>query len=35
MARVICVLLEIKGARGIRKSAISRVSVIWVSVKDV
>ena len=35
MARVICVLLEIKGARNIRRNAISKVGVIWVSVKDV
>jgi len=35
MVRVICVLLEIKGAKGIRGSAISRVGVIWVSVRDV
>ena len=35
MARVICVLLEIKGAKGIRRNAILRAGVIWVSVKDV
>jgi len=35
MARVICVLLEIRSAKDIRRNAISRVGVIWVSVKDV